>query len=179
MAVALDANQHVAGLDVAVHDAVLVGVLKGGGDLADDVEGERQRDGQDQLLFADAADGVCQRPLWRVLHHEVEQVLFDAAVMHGQDVGMRKLAEQRRLALEAARHVVSHLRVEGRVVWADDLDGDEAIAQPALLGEIHLAHAARAQFAEQLAAAQLVPFQIRHRAPPIIPLCPRSCSKAV
>src|SRR6185312_5032838 len=107
--------------------------------------------------------GVCQRAIRRVLHDKVEQVALDAAIMHRQNVGMVEIAEQPGLALEPPGDIINPL-IGVVVARLDDFDGDGAVADPDLLAKIDLAHAALANFANELAAAYLTSLQMQHRA---------------
>src|SRR5262249_2522936 len=74
-------HQHIARLDVAVDDAATVGILEGGGDLVDDIDGEWGGERKRERVGATATDGIAERAIGSVLHHEIEVVAVYAALM--------------------------------------------------------------------------------------------------
>ena len=75
-------DQHVAGLDVAVDDAVLVGEGQRGGDVGADLGRPLGR--QRTVL----ADQLAQRPPLHVLHDDEVRAFLLAPVVDGDDVRM-------------------------------------------------------------------------------------------
>ncbi len=92
---------------------------------------------------------------------------------------MREIAEQPGLALETPRDIRNLLLAVALFIRLHDLNGDGAIPDPDLLAEIDLAHAALADFANQLAAAYLTSLQMQHRALQRIVCLPIFISSAV
>jgi hypothetical protein len=93
------AEQHVVGLDVTVHDAVLVDVVERVGELAEDVE--RALDRHRTVARRE------QRLALDELHHHVgaeRHVLAEVDDRH--DVRMRDLTREPRLVVEALPRVV-------------------------------------------------------------------------
>ncbi len=155
----LDADEDVGGLHVAMHDAAVVAVLQRRGDLRENIHRAVERDWQPQFLARAAMNGVGERAFLGVEHDDVEIIALDATAGDRQDVGMIEGREQGRLALEASRHLTALGVREGTVARAHDLERDEVVAGGQLLAEIHHTHAALAELANQLATAELVPFQ--------------------
>ena len=141
---AVGQEHDVFGFDVAVDDAVAVGVAQGQGGLAGNVEGLLP--GQGAPLVQDLAHVLAGH----VFHDQVVDVAVGAIVEHRDDVHLgRRLAEARDElgllgeALQKA-HVLAELRVE-------DLDRNSLpVAQ--VLGQVDPGHAAAAQLGDQLVA---------------------------
>src|SRR5690606_22602871 len=158
------AGQHgVRGLDVAVHDAAVVGVLEGGQDGGGDPG--RLVGVEDLLLVEDLPEG----PALDVLHDDVGHVDRGAAglghllltgVVDGDDRGVVESRGGLGLAAEPGQ--------EGGVpgeVGAQDLDRDRA-PQPQVVADVHLGHTATAdQLADLVAATQHLGL-VRHRSAP-------------
>jgi hypothetical protein len=87
-------DDDVARLEVAVHDAVLVGRLDPGRDVAADVDGFVHR-------YWSAGEAFRQRFPRHELEHQITALvdLFDA--VDGRDVGVGERREHARLALES------------------------------------------------------------------------------
>ena len=96
---ALGVQQHVLGLDVAMHDLVRVR----GPERAGDLDRVRQRLVDRQP--AHPPDPVLERLALDVLEDDVGPVLVLAGVDHADDVGMRELGDRPRLAPEALQLV--------------------------------------------------------------------------
>ena len=110
------AEQHVGGLDVAVHDSLLVQRGQAEPDLADHLE---------RLVARQAAglEPVGERALVGVPHHQVGPAVVElAGVVDGHDVRRLDLAQEPALVDEPLLHVV----VVGPVV-GEHLDGDRGV----------------------------------------------------
>ncbi len=126
-------DHHVVRLDVAVHDAVVVGEPERGEDL------RREVDRAVRLEAAALVDHVLEgRPL-EVLHRDVVRAIRDAAVVDRDDV--RVVQPRRRLCLAA--EALDELLVLG-VPLREHLDRDLAV-QGRVLGEPDRRHAAGAE----------------------------------
>ena len=123
-------EEHVLGLQVAVHDA---GLVRGG------EPAEHRLHDVDGLLGGELAvilEQVAQRDAGQVLHHQVRHVGVLALVEHVDDVRMRETGGRTRLLNEAAleRVVVGEVAVH-------DLDRDAAF-EAQIGGQIDGRHAA-------------------------------------
>src|SRR5688572_14239486 len=147
-------RQHdVLGLDVAVDDAVLVGVGQGAGDLDADLQAALLV--EPPILLHEAGDGSAVHEL----HHEVVVAVRLADVDARDDVLVVQLGHRARLAQEPLdEHAV--LGVAG----GEDLDGDDAVHRE-LLGLEDRAHRPLADLGLQLVArdAQLAAAAGRRR----------------
>ena len=130
-------EQHVIGLDVAMHDALGVGVCQGGGHVAE----EPHRLGNGQLAIA--GNPGAERFPFDVGHGEVWQPQRFTDGMDRHDVGMLQLGEQEDFAAEA---VATHARGE---VGRQDLDGDPA-AQRGLVRQEDARHPSAAELTVEL-----------------------------
>ncbi|MNS73448.1 hypothetical protein D3C72_1068910 [compost metagenome] len=130
----------VVRLDVAVDDAVGVGVVQGAADLGADV---------DELLDAEGlahVDVVLEGLALEQLHHHEVALAFLEVVEDADDVGVLELAGRLGLALEA-RDDVFFLVGLHQPAHRQLLDGHLA-AEPVILGEVNHAHAAPTELAE-------------------------------
>ena len=136
------AAQEVAGLDVAVHDAVAVGVLKAQARLRDD------RQGLVDAEVAVLAQELGARLAADVLHDEVVAAagLVHAEVEDLDDVRVDELGDREGLAAEAR----DELLVVGQVL-GQQLHGDLAL-EAAVEGEVDRRHPADAQASRELVA---------------------------
>jgi hypothetical protein len=126
-------DQDVAGLEVAVDDALLVRVLDR---LADLHEQRQARAPVERVLVAEARE----RSAVHVLHHEVRPALFGGArVQHARDARMAHERERLPLRLEARADL---LAVQAEL---DHLQGDLAAEGLLLLRQVDDAHAALTQ----------------------------------
>ena len=138
---AVVADEHVVRLDVAVDDAVLVGVAQAGEHL------HRDRDralGRERALLL---DDLLERAPLEVLHRDVRAAVGLAAVVDGDDVRVVEARGGLRLAPEA----LDELAVLG-VALGHDLERDLA-AEARVLGQVDRRHAADAQAPEHAVAA--------------------------
>ncbi len=139
-------DQHVGRLDVTMHDAAQVGVVKRVRHL--DHRRDRFAGGQRpaQLLAECAAE--------HALHDEVDNVVVFAAVKDGDDVGVIELRDGLHLALEALDKAHAVVAVVG-----NDLDGDITL-HLSIAATIDTRRAATADFFENRVLAELAPDQI-------------------
>ena len=140
---ALAADQEaVAGLDVAVDDAAVVGGLQRGADLDGDGDDAAPR----EWAGAGLEQGVEALAL-EVLHHRVEQaVVALAEVGDGDAVLVAEAGAEQGLLMEAAAKVLV-----AAVVGVEDLDGDGG-AEGHVAGLVDGAHAAAADASAQAVA---------------------------
>ena len=136
--------QQVARLDVAVHDAVAMGVVQAAAGVRDDRERLGHRED------AAVAQDLGGRLAADVLHDDVVAPgrLVEPEVEHLHDVGVHQARRRERLAAEAR----DELRVLGEVL-GEHLDGDVAL-QAAVVREAHRRHAADAEAIAELVAAR-------------------------
>lgn len=125
-------DDDVLGLDIAVDDALLVGVLEGGRDLG--AVADRLDLGHPSLGLEELAQGV---PV-HVLHHDETAALVDAGVEHANDVGMLEAGDDAGLTLERRDCVRIGSGGEG---LAEELDRDPP-AESLVLGQPDFGHAA-------------------------------------
>ena len=127
-------QQDVLGLDVAVDDAVAVGVVERRGGLG----GDAHRVGHGQLLLA--ADPVADGLALDERHDVIEEAVGVARVDESQDVRVLQVGGGLDLGQEAFG------ADDGAEFGAQDLDRDLAVVLD-VLGQVHGGHAARAEFA--------------------------------
>ncbi len=138
---AVVAHEEVLRFDVPVHDSQRMG----GGEA---VEGlARIRRGVVGCERRAVADDLLERSAVDVLHRDERLLVGDAVVVDHDDVGMVERGDGRRLAAESLdeRGVGERRR--------EQLQGHEA-TEPAVAGEQHLGHPARAQARLDLVAAR-------------------------
>ncbi|MEI2816488.1 MAG: hypothetical protein V9E99_08545 [Microthrixaceae bacterium] len=133
-------HQHVARLDVAVHDAALVGVAERSGDL------EGHRGGALRVERSGLANHLGQRLALHVLHDDVVRAGLGAPVVHADDVGVRQVGRSLSLAAES----LDEGRV-GRELGEQHLHGDGPIER-AVAGQEHICHAAASDTTVDLVA---------------------------
>ena len=163
-------DEQVAGLDVAVHDAVAMRVVEAAAGLGDDL---------DRLLDVEVAAVAQQlgaRVAGDVLHHDEVLVvaLVEAEVEHLNDVRVHEPGSGERLAAEAR----DERRVVGEVL-GQQLQRDVAL-EALVEGEVHGRHAADAEPALDPVAAcdrrrvhcPLPPFPLPPPLPPPSPAPP-------
>jgi hypothetical protein len=123
-------RQHqVAGFHVAVHQALLVGVMEGDGGLADDLAGLGHRE------FAMAAAEGAAVGAVDELHHDEPMPLALARVVRAHDTGMIEPAHRNHFLLEQ-RHRLRGLGEQG----VEKLQRDRAF-HATVLGPVHRAKA--------------------------------------
>ena len=131
----LTGDEHVGGLEVAMNDALLVGVLHGAADLREELQ---PRPGREALAVAVFGDGNAAHEL----HDEVRPaVVGRPGIQHPGDVGVVHHRQGLPLGLEAGDHL---LRVHAEL---DDFQGDLATDRFFLLGPVNGAEPA---FADEL-----------------------------
>ena len=140
-------QQHVGGLDVAVDDAVLVGVLQGIRDLADQARGALE--GQHALV-----QQVLERAAADVFHHDVGQAVRLAGGEDAHDVRVVEDGDRARFPLEAAQE----LGIVGEVA-RQDLDRDD-LAGLGVAAAIDRGHAAPVDQVLQQVAPYVTPDEV-------------------
>jgi hypothetical protein len=130
-------DDHVAGSQIAVDDALRVRVVDGVADLADEVERPRQVDRAVAIR-----DGF-ERLARHVLHHDEEHVVDALGGEHGHDVGMAQRGEEAWFAQQLAEVEALAMRHLERDLLVD----------PGVLGQEHRAEAAAAERRENLVFA--------------------------
>ena len=134
-------DQHVRRLQIAVQNAVLVGIMDGPRDHGEVARGlaRPQRTAGHQGTERLALDAA---------HAEIRLPVHLARAVDGDDVGMRQV--RRRLGLRLKARMV---RRRGQLAAQDHFQRDDAL-QAALPGLVDDAHAAAAQFFEQFIIAK-------------------------
>ena len=127
-------QQDVLGLDVAVDDALAVGVVEGAGHLARNPH----RIGDRQLLLA--GQPVAKRLPLDVRHDVVEEAVGRPAVVQRQDVRVLQVGRGRNLGDEPLG------ADDGGQLGAQHLDGHLALVLE-VLGQVHRGHAAGPELA--------------------------------
>ncbi len=132
----------VAGLEVAVDHAALVGSIESIGDLDADLHDLRQRDG---TFFESFGQGFALQ----MLHDQEARPFLLTHIEERADVGVREGRDHLGFALEA----LLDLGRGGQVV-RKHLDRDRAI-ETAIASQVDLTHAARTEGAENLVGSQV------------------------
>ena len=144
---ALCRDQHVAGLQVAVHQQHAVRIGHGVGQLEKDAKPLRQRQ---------PATGVVDRPTLDQFHHEIGQAIGrQTGVEQPRDVRVVERGQRLLLDRKALQHPDAvHAALE-------DLDGRAArVGAVCAVGSVDLTHATAAQQAVELPGAQ--PLAVAH-----------------
>ena len=139
----------VAGLDIAMDDALPMGLIEGIGDFDGVLNGLFDRKGS----FLQAH---FERLAFEVLHDEKGHAILLADVVEGADVRMLERGNRPRLALEP----FLELWMPGAIL-GKDFDRDDAI-EPRVARAIHLAHAARADAGNDFVSAETNAGRQRH-----------------
>ena len=138
------ARQHdVGGLEIAMRDVGAMRALHRAGDLQADTQHvvERQR--------TPAREPRGQRLALETRHHQIQQAVVLADVVHAADVRIVEGGDGARLAFEARTQVGVGAASDVR---RDDLEGDGA-TEAHVAGAIHLAHAPGSEVAEDFVRA--------------------------
>ncbi len=138
------AEHHIAGLDIAMNDSTLVGVVKGSARLHSVCELERNRQrhaARDQLLKIFA---------FHQFHCDVGKVCRFTHVVDGDDIGMLESAGRLSLAVEALKQ-----RRIGSQARRNRLKGNEAV-DDGIACSVHDAHGAVAQLSKNLVFSDLL-----------------------
>ena len=136
-AMPVSVTMHVAGPQVAVDDALAVGVVHGVADLAGVVEGPRQV--ERALAIGDRLERLARH----VLHHDEEHVVVALGGEHRDDVRMAERRQQPRLAQQLA---------EVQVLPVRNLERD-LLVDPGVFGEVDGAEPAAAERREDAVLA--------------------------
>ncbi len=144
----MSVQQHILRLDVAVHEALVMGVLQGGGHLADIAHDALKRQaGACRMARAQGAAGG-------ILHHQKGDALMHREVQHAHNMGVRKAGQGPRLGHEARCLLLTEPCVQ-------DFDR-RPVLEVQVFPEIHLGKAAPAQQTQQVVVAQLLSNMISH-----------------
>ena len=141
----LGRDAHVRRLHVAVHDAGRMRALESARDVAAPPD-----EGRDRQLFAAPrrfVQDLVQPAAGDELHREVADAALLACRVQGDDAFVTQASDGQGLAVEARRESGA-----GPRSGAQDLEGNEPL-QRALLGQVHDAHAALAEPADQAESA--------------------------
>ncbi len=139
-------HHDVCGLDVAVHDSVLVREREAVGNLRDDVRDPFGRENDARV------EDFAQRPALQELHGDIGGAIASAHVVDRDDVGMIEAPGGLGFAEEPLFECRGLLR---RQVEADGLDGHGAIDQR-VARLVHDAHRAAAEFPGDFVAAKQI-----------------------
>jgi hypothetical protein len=134
-------DDHVARLQIPVHDALFVRGLEGLGNFQGDGTGARFRQGA-------CRENRCQRLAGHELEDEEVHVVFGVQIEQRGDVGVEESRESARLQAEAPS---CHLVVDR--VLAQDFERHLAL-ESRILGAIHLTHAPAPEPLDQAIAPQ-------------------------
>jgi hypothetical protein len=141
-------EQDILRLNVAVDNALFMGVLHGVAEL------RKEQDGFfDWQRAAALPEQVAQRALANERHDQIEQAVLVAKFDEGQDIGMREPGNGERLAQKA--------RAKGLVfgvAWVDHFQGHFTAKRAQLLGAVDFGHAAAADALDQFIGAQMCSF---------------------
>ncbi len=134
-------DHDVGRLEVAVDEALFVGVLQAGGDLGE------QPGGAGGAQRAVSRDDAVEVPAGDVLHGDVVGAVIDAGLVGEGDVRVIDLAADLHFAPKPGQHAAFGL------ARRQHLEGDEP-AVPFVAGEVNDAHAALADGGEHLIRPQ-------------------------
>ena len=141
-------DHDVGRLDVAVNDALLVGVVEGVGGLRQDAEHPLRRHGS---LFRQPL--IHGRPV-HVLHGDVRQVVLLLHVVNGDDAGMGEDSRRSRFPEKALPQ--AFLLFRGALfAQLDGLDGHRP-PDVRIDGVVHHAHGATAQLSDDLVSPNTI-----------------------
>ena len=135
----------IGGLDIAVHDLLLVRVVEGVCDLGKHVDGFRCA----KRFFR--SQSLSKRFPFDELHDDVARILQGNDVVYGNDSGVLELRRDLRLSQEARPELVRVVAV-GELVHPDPLDGDNPVEQ-GVVGFVNLTEGALAEALTHFVAA--------------------------
>src|SRR5579885_963692 len=145
--VAVRAQEDIRGFDIAMNDAVIVGVLQRRSDLAEEAGSLFES----ELLVAEEV--IAQGAAVDIGHNQVVPGTLLAEVVEGQDMIMGKRADGQGLAFKAAykRFVASIQNLHSHLA-----------AHSAVVGQVHLHHATLCNAAAEFVASQRQTFNALH-----------------
>ena len=127
-------QEDVVGLDVAVHDATLVGIRERASDVTQDA------DGVHDAHRATAGDARAKRLALHERHHEIRPAGHLAGAQHGDDVRVLQTGDDEDLAAKALRVHVGHELRRQHLHYHSALERT-------VVGDEHARHAAAAELA--------------------------------
>ena len=138
---ALFIDEDVGGLEIAMEDALLMGVVNGLGNFPDERGSLREGKGA-------CAEGISETFAFDEFHGEEVVAVFPADFVNGNDVGMAEARDGLGLNFEAADFLLGSERAS-----EDDFEGNDAV-EAFLAGLVNDAHAALADDFEDFVAGE-------------------------